>query len=552
MFDILAKAGLRWQRQIHGRMGTAGMGANFDAIVVGAGFAGLYMLHRLRELGLSAVVVEAGSDVGGTWYWNRYPGARCDVESISYSYSFSPELEQEWTWSERFPTQPEVLSYIQHVADRFDLRRDIRFNERVTSVTLTGDRWTATTDAGQTYEATFFIAASGCLSVPNVPRIEGLEEFEGPVYHTGDWPAEPVDLRGQRVGVIGTGSSGIQTIPVIAQEAGHLYVFQRTANFSVPARNAPLDPAFVAEVKASYPRLREDARNSPGGHMLVYGETPALSVPEAERLAAYEENWQIGGPGLLLVYSDLRTAPEANEGLADFVRDKIRATVRDPKVAELLCPSDHPIGAKRVCVDTDYYETFNRDNVTLVDVRATPIVRLTGAGLETTDQLFELDCLVLASGFDAMTGALTRMNIVGRDGQSLTETWANGPREHLGLAIPGFPNLFTITGPGSPSVLSNVVLSIEQHVDWIADCLVYMRERGYTRVEATPEAEQAWHDEVMEAASHTLFVQANSWYLGSNVPGKPRVFMPYAGGVGAYRARCAQIAADGYPGFEFG
>ncbi|HEX6873654.1 MAG TPA: NAD(P)/FAD-dependent oxidoreductase, partial [Micromonosporaceae bacterium] len=489
----------------------------------------------------------------GTWFWNRYPGARCDVESVVYSYSFSPELEQEWNWTERFPTQPEVLSYINHVADRFDLRRDITFNERVVAVVFDEQTstWRATTDRGNTFTGQFFIAATGALSIPNIPTIDGLDQFGGRVLHTGHWPTEPVDLNGLRVGVIGTGSSGIQVIPIIAEQAQHLYVFQRTPNFSLPARNAPLDPEFVAKVKASYPQIREAARNSPGGHALEYGETPALSVPESQRLAKYEEHWQIGGPGLLLVYSDLRTVQEANDGLADFVRGKIRSIVHDPKVAELLCPVDHPIGAKRVCVDTDYYATYNRDNVTLVDLRATPIVQVTERGIQTTDQTIDLDCIVLASGFDAMTGALTRMNVVGRDGLALNDKWANGPQAYLGLAVHGFPNLFTITGPGSPAVLSNVVLSIEQHVDWIAGCLTYLAEHGYTSVEASAEAEHDWTEHVRDAASRSLFPKANSWYLGANVPGKPRVFLPYAGGVAQYRAKCREIAEDSYRGFDF-
>jgi len=522
-----------------------------DAVVVGAGLAGLYMLHRLRGLGLSARAFEAGQDVGGTWFWNRYPGARCDVESMEYSYSFSEELQQEWCWTERYATQPEILRYVQHVADRFDLRRDITFGTRVTAAVYDepGRRWTVRTDRGHRVSARFCIMATGCLSTAQAPPFPGLDAFEGAWYHTGHWPHADVDFSGQRVGVIGTGSSAIQSIPVIAGQAAHLYVFQRTPNFSAPAHNAPLRPEDVRRWKAHYPELRRRARQSRTGLLVERNEASALAVTPAERQREYRARWDRGGLGFTAAFGDILTDQAANDTAAEFVRAQIRATVRDPAAAEALSPRDYPVGTKRMCVDTDYYATFNRPNVTLVDVRKAPIEAVTRRGLRTRDAEYELDSIVFAIGFDAMTGALLAIDIRGRGSRSLAEKWAGGPRTYLGVAIEGFPNLFTITGPGSPSVLSNMIVSIEQHVDWIADCLAFLRRRGVPAIEATAAAEDGWVAHVNEVGHATLYPAARSWYMGANIPGKPRVFMPYVGGVGAYRQRCDAVAAAGYEGF---
>jgi len=525
--------------------------APIDAVIVGAGFAGLYTLHRLRGLGLSARVFEAGSGVGGTWYWNRYPGARCDVESMDYSYSFSDELQQEWQWTERYASQPEILRYINHVADRFDLRRDVQLDTRVTAAVFDDatNRWAIETDRGDRVSARFCIMATGCLSDAQVPDIRGRETFAGRWYHTGRWPHEGVDFTGQRVGVIGTGSSAIQSIPIIARQAAHLFVFQRTPNYSVPARNAPLDPDYERRVKASYAEFRRQARESRVGFVVERSEESALAVAPDEREREYEKRWSRGGLGFSAAYADLLTSQDANDTAARFFRDKIRGIVRDPSVADALCPLDYPLGTKRLCVDTEYYATFNRDNVTLVDLRKTPIEAITPHGVRTRDAGYEVDSLVFATGFDAMTGALLNIDIRGRAGRTLKATWAAGPRTYLGIAIAGFPNLFTITGPGSPSVLSNMIVSIEQHVDWIADCIAYLSQHGRDGIEATAEAEEAWVAHVNEVGHATLYPLAKSWYMGANVPGKPRIFMPYIGGVGVYRQKCDDVAAKGYAGF---
>jgi cyclohexanone monooxygenase len=522
-----------------------------DAVVVGAGFAGLYTLHRLRGLGLTARVFEAGDDIGGTWYWNRYPGARCDVESMDYSYSFSDELQQHWTWTERYASQPEILRYINHVAERFDLRRDIQCSTRVTSAVFdeASRRWEVDTDRGDRVSARFCIMATGCLSTAQVPRFKGLESFEGRWYHTGHWPHEGVDFTGRRVGVIGTGSSAIQSIPIIARQAAHLVVFQRTPNYSVPAHNAPLDRDFERRVKASYGEYRRQARESRVGFVMERNDASALAVPAEEREREYEARWRRGGLGFSSTFADLLTSQDANATAAEFFRAKIRAIVRDPAVADTLCPRDYPLGTKRLCVDTDYYATFNRDNVTLVDIRKEPIEAVTPHGVRTQAAEYALDALVFAIGFDAMTGALLAVDIRGRGGRSLRDKWAAGPRTYLGLTIAGFPNLFVITGPGSPSVLSNMIVSIEQHVDWIADCLVHLRAHGLATIEATLEAEDTWVAHVNEVGHLTLYPRANSWYMGANVPGKPRIFMPYIGGVGTYRQICDDVAARGYTGF---
>jgi cyclohexanone monooxygenase len=523
----------------------------YDAVVVGAGFAGLYALHKLRGLGLAVRVYEAGKGVGGTWYWNRYPGARCDVESMDYSYSFSDELQQEWKWTERYAAQPEILEYANHVADRFDLRRDIQFETRVTAASFDEgqNRWMITTDRGDRVSAPFCIMATGCLSTAQVPKFKGLETFEGKWYHTGHWPHEGVDFTGQRVAVIGTGSSAIQSIPIIAEQATHLYVFQRTPNYSVPAHNTPLDSEYERRVKANYAEFRQQARESRVGFVMERSEESALSVPAEERLREYEKRWSRGGLGFSATYADILTNQEANATAAAFFREKIHGIVRDPAVAEILVPRDYPLGTKRLCVDTNYYATFNRDNVTLIDIRKTPIEAITPTGLRTSARGFEVDRLVFAIGFDAMTGALLSIDIRGRGGRTLKETWAAGPRTYLGLTVAGFPNLFMITGPGSPSVLSNMIVSIEQHVDWIADCITRMRTRGHVSIEPTVDAQDAWVDHVNEVGHLTLYPRANSWYMGANVPGKPRVFMPYIGGVGVYRQKCDEVAAKGYEGF---
>ena len=523
-----------------------------DAVIVGAGFAGLYMLYRLRGLGLSAQVYEAGQGIGGTWYWNRYPGARCDVESMDYSYSFSDELQQEWRWTERYASQPEILTYINHVADRFDLRRDITLATRVTAAVFeeATNRWVVTTDGGEQVSAQYCIMATGCLSTAQVPKYPGLESFKGTWYHTGHWPHEGVDFTGQRVGVIGTGSSAIQSIPIIAEQAAHLFVFQRTPNFSVPARNAPLDPDYERSVKERYAEFRRQARESRVGFVVERNDLSALEVSAEEREREYEARWKRGGLGFSSTFTDLLISKDANDTAAEFFRAKIRSIVRDPAVAETLLPKSYPLGTKRLCVDTNYYDTFNRDNVSLIDLTKSPIEAITPDGLRTRDQAYPLDSIVFATGFDAMTGALLSIDIRGRSGKTLQEKWAEGPRTYLGLAIAGFPNLFTITGPGSPSVLSNMIVSIEQHADWIADCVAYLHEQGHAAIEATTEAEDQWVQHVNEVGHLTLYPQANSWYMGANIPGKPRIFMPYIGGVGVYRQKCDEVAAKGYEGFR--
>jgi cation diffusion facilitator CzcD-associated flavoprotein CzcO len=524
-----------------------------DVAIIGTGFAGLYALYKTREeLGLRVHAFDDAGGVGGTWYWNRYPGARCDVESLDYSFSFSKDLEQEWEWSERYATQPEILRYVNHIADRFDLRRNVQFETRVTSAVFDDDakRWTVTTDKGETVSAQFCIMATGCLSASKLPEIPGLDGFEGTWYHTGHWPHEGVDFSGQRVGVIGTGSSGIQSIPIIAEQAADLTVFQRTPNFSFPARNSPWAPGFQQARKAKYPEYRQEARESGFGIPVEMPEHSALEVDPEQRRAMYEERWGRGNlVAVVLAYNDLITNQEANDTAAEFIRSKIREIVHDPEVADLLSPKDHPVGTKRPCLDTGYYATFNRDNVHLVDVRKTPLVEITPKGLRTTDVEYEFDSIVFATGFDAMTGALSNIDIRGTGNHPLKDKWAGGPLTYLGIATSGFPNFFMITGPGSPSVLSNMMLSIEQHVDWITDCISYMRDHGIASIDASADAEEAWVDHVREVGETTLFPRANSWYMGANVPGKPRVFMPYIGGVGVYRQKCDEVAANDYEGF---
>ena len=525
-----------------------------DAVIVGAGIAGLYQLYRLRGAGLSACVFETADGVGGTWYWNRYPGARCDVESMAYSYSFSPELEQEWTWTEKYPTQPEILSYVEHVADRFDLRRDITFSTRVESCVWDDDagRWTVTTSS-ETVTAQFVIMATGCLSHSKAPEIPGADRFRGPIHHTGHWPHEGVDFSGQRLAVIGTGSSGIQSIPIMADQAAHTTVFQRTPNFSMPAGNRPLEEGEIADMKGRYPEFRQAQRESGFGVPVEPATESALATPEAERTAKYSAAWEKGNlVAVLGAYTDTLTDAAANDTAAEFVRGKIRETVDDPATAEKLSPRTFPFGTKRPCLDTGYYATFNKPNVDLVDLRETPLVEITETGVRTSGGEVEADSIVFATGFDAMTGALNAIDIRGRDGLALRDKWADGPRTFLGLAVAGFPNLFTITGPSSPSVLSNMIVSIEQHVDWVTDLIEHLRQRGLDRVEPTAAAEDEWVEHVRVVGDATLFPTADSWYMGSNVPGKPRVFMAYVGGVGPYREQCDAIAAEGYRGFTLG
>jgi len=535
--------------------------AQFDAIIVGAGFAGLYMLHKLRGMGMTARIYEAGTNVGGTWYWNRYPGARCDAESLAYSYSFSPQLEQDWQWSERYATQPEILRYIEHVAQRFDLRKDIRFERRVNQAHFDQqlNLWHVTTEQGDSASAPICIMATGCLSVPQLPNIEGLNEFSRARYQASQWPHEGVDFSGQRVGIIGTGSSAIQAIPVIAEQAAQLTVLQRTPNFSVPACNAPLQPEFVEGFKHNYREHRDYHKrglSSGFGDLEVVPRErtmaeSALTLSDEEFTQVCDSYWNTGGARFMGVTADALIDAQANARVADYVRGKIQQIVSDPATAQSLCPTTYPIGTKRICVDSQYYETFNRANVRLVDLQKTPIERITATGVQTSAEHLELDALVLATGFDAMTGALLRMDIRGVDGVQLADQWQAGPETYLGLMVAGFPNLFTITGPGSPSVLSNMLVSIEQHVDFIAGCLQHMQRHQKAKVEAQVPAQSQWVAHVNEVANATLFPQGGSWYLGANVAGKPRVFMPYAGGVGEYRMICDDVVANDYRGFQF-
>ena len=526
-----------------------------DAVVIGAGFGGLYALHCLRQMGFSALCFEAGDGVGGTWYWNRYPGARCDVESMQYSYSFSDELDQDWTWSEKYSPQAEILAYANHVADRFDLRRDIRFETRVVAAAFDEARalWTVETERSDgsgrdQVEARFVIMAVGCLSAANKPPFEGLEDFKGPIYHTGEWPKEGVDFTGQRVAVIGTGSSAIQSIPLIAAEAKALTVFQRTPSYTVPAYNAKLDPDYVARVKADYPALRAKARSRPTGFYFPFNAQPALEATAEERQRHYEEAWARGGLPFLGAYGDLLFNKQANDTIADFARGKIRSIVKDPAIAELLCP-DNVFGCKRLCVDTDYYATFNKPHVKLVDVSKTPIERFTAEGVVVAGKTYPADAVVCATGFAAMTGSYDKIRITGRGGLTLAEKWAAGPRTYLGVASAGFPNLFMVTGPGSPSVLASMIQAIEQHVDWMVDMMAHMRDSGARTFEPRVANEDAWVEHVNEVSQVSLRSTCSSWYVGANVPGRPRVFMPYIGGFPVYVQKCNEVMDTGYDGF---
>jgi cyclohexanone monooxygenase len=524
-----------------------------DAVVVGAGFAGLYAIHRLGQDGRSVRGFDAAGDVGGTWYWNRYPGARCDVESLDYSYSFSTDLEQTWTWTERYATQPEILAYLGFVADRLDLRRHLTFDTRVTTAVFdeATSTWLVTTDGGENVRARTVIWATGPLSVANIPHVDGLDEFTGRVLHTGNWPHGPVDFTGRKVAVIGTGSSGIQLIPLVAGSAEQLFVLQRTPNFTIPARNRLLSEDEIAEAKQNYAARRELSRTSAAGtpHRGIPRKT--FDVQDAEREEIFEEKWQAGGAPFAKTFTDQMLNRTANDEAVRFVHRKISETVGDHAVADLLSPKTYPIGAKRICVDTDYYATFNRENVTLVDVASNPIKRITATGIEFADgSEIVIDDLVFATGFDAMTGALSRIDVTGRGGRTLADAWHEGPKSYLGMAVDGFPNMFIVNGPGSPSVLANMVLTSEQQVDWIADALTYMTDHEVAALEAQRDEVERWVDYCGKLATGSLALEANSWYLGANIPGKPRVFMPYIGGFAKYAAECDVIAKEGYTGFD--
>ena len=524
----------------------------FDAVVVGAGFAGLYMLYRLREAGFSTRVYEAGDGVGGVWYWNRYPGARCDVESIYYSYTFSEELFKEWTWSSKYPEQPEILRYLNYVADKFDLRKDIQFNTRIKAAHYDeqNNKWKIHMHDGTNVVANYFITGVGCISTSNIPKFKGLDSFEGDWYHTGRWPKEKVDFKGKQVGVIGTGSSGVQAIPVIAKEADHLTVFQRTPQYTIPARNHLYDHEYIKTAKQNYEEIKNEMRNTPSGGGTHIRNKSALSDSPEERQNVFEKEWKKGGFALTSAYNDFLTNEEANQTIADFIRSKIKEIVHDPEVAKKLLPNYY-YGTKRPILDTDYYETYNRENVTLVDVKADPIEEITPNGIRTTKAEYELDTIVFATGYDGMTGSLFRIDIRGKNGVSLKEKWEDGAsvRTYLGLATAGFPNFFMITGPESPSVLTNMPPAIEQHVEWIADCMKYHRDHGIETMEATVEAEEQWSKHCQEVANMTLYVKTDSWYTGANIEGKPRNFLIYLGGFDVYTQKCDEVASSGYSGF---
>ena len=525
---------------------------NLDVLIVGAGFAGMYMLYRLRKAGYVVKCLEKGKGVGGTWYWNRYPGARCDVESMEYSYSWSEELQQEWVWSERYSGQPEILRYAEHVAERFDLLKDIEFDSKVLAAHYqkTNSSWLVTTTEEEQIKCQFLIMATGCLSSTNSPKFEGLESFKGRLLHTGDWPHESVQFADQRVGIVGTGSSAIQAIPHIASECGHLTVFQRTPNFSIPARNKPLAENEMNQIKANYGEFRARNRQMPAalGARFMGSQQSALEVSKAQREVVFEQRWQYGGFSFLGAYNDLSLNKDANESAAEFVREKIAETVRDPKTAERLSPHN-VIGCKRLCLDTDYYETYNRSNVELVDINDETITCFTEQGIKTRVKEYAFDTVILATGFDAMTGTLMRVEIRGENGLSIKDKWQEGPKTYLGLMTAGFPNLFMISGPGSPSVLTNMIVSIEQHVEWITECLEYLREHDHASIKATFEAESDWVNYVNAIADLTLYPTCNSWYLGANIPGKPRIFMPHVG-FPNYVTRCEEIAQNQYEGFQ--
>lgn len=524
-----------------------------DAVVLGAGFAGLYMLHQLRSKGFSTIVYEAGDGVGGVWYWNRYPGARCDIESIYYNYTFSKELYEEWTWTSRFPEQAEILRYLNYVADRFQLRSDIQFNTRVTAAHFDEKqhKWMIHLNDGQYILTRYFITGIGCLSAANVPNIQGLQQFNGKWYHTGHWPHEKVDFTGKRVGIIGTGSSGIQAIPVIAKEAEQLTVFQRTPQYTIPARNHTYEEDFIKETKKNFEAIKRSMRNSVSGTPFAQNQQSAMEEPDDKRQAVFEKAWAQGGFAFSATYHDLLTNEQSNEKAAEFIRSKIRQIVKDPVVAEKLCPK-YMYGTKRQVLDSDYFETYNRENVLLVDVKESPIQKITGEGIQTADNHFDLEIIIFATGYDGMTGPLFKIDIRGRNGVSLKEKWKDGAavQTYLGLTTEGFPNLFMITGPESPSVLVNMPIAIEQHVEWIAECMHYLREHDIDLVEPTIEAEEAWSTHCRDVANATLYVKGDSWYTGANIEGKPRSFLIYLGGFDYYTKHCNEVAQNNYVGFK--
>lgn len=524
-----------------------------DAVILGAGFAGLYMLHQLKSKGFSTIVYETGDGVGGVWYWNRYPGARCDIESIYYNYTFSKELYEEWTWTSRFPEQEEILRYLNYVADRLKLRSNIQFNTRVKAAHFDEEqhKWLVHLNDGHQVLAKYFITGIGCLSAANVPKFQGLDQFSGKWYHTGHWPHEKVDFTGKRVGIIGTGSSGIQAIPVIAKEAKHLTVFQRTPQYTIPARNHLYDEDFIRETKGNFENLKHAMRNSVSGTPFAYNYPSAIEDSDHHRQEVFEEAWAQGGFAFASTYKDLLTNEQSNEKAAAFIRSKIRETVQDPTVAEKLCPK-YMYGTKRQVLDSDYFETYNRDNVLLVDVKESPILEITETGVQTASDHFELDIIIFATGYDGMTGPLFKIDIRGRNGVTLRDKWENGAsvQTYLGLATASFPNLFMITGPESPSVLVNMPIAIEQHVEWIAQCIDYLREHDIDVMETNAEAEQAWSKYCREIANETLYVKGDSWYTGANIAGKPRSFLIYLGGFDYYTKRCQEVAQNNYEGFQ--
>lgn len=524
-----------------------------DAVVIGAGFSGIYMVRQLARLGLDVRAFEAAETVGGTWYWNTYPGARCDCLSMEYSFSFDRELVEAWDWTERYPAQPEILRYLEFAADKLDVRRHFTFSTRVESAVWDDETslWTVVTDAGEQVTARYVVTAVGCLSTGQTPDFAGLDAFTGETYHTSTWPKEGVDFTGKRVGVIGTGSSGIQVIPLVAEEAEHLTVFQRTPAFSLDCGNRALTEEEKADFKANLEEYRKETRKFPAGLITDILEVNAMDISEEERTAIYEERWQRHrAPDLLMSFPDLFVDRAANETIAEFFRGKIRAAVDDPETAETLTPRTYPLGAKRITLDTDYFATYNRDDVTLVSVKDDPIVGLTPTGLATQDNEYELDAVVFATGFDAVTGPLLGIDIRGREGQTLRDRWADGPTTYLGIGVDGFPNLFMLTGPQSPNVLTNVVVAIEQHVEWTTDLIAHMEKEGVRTTEPTPTAVKEWTSEALALADQTLYPEGDSWYTGANIPGKPRAILSYVGGLHTYNDICDDVAADGYRGFE--
>jgi cyclohexanone monooxygenase len=523
----------------------------FDVVVVGVGFTGMYMVHKLVSAGFSVRAIEAGKGPGGTWYWNRYPGARCDIESVEYQYGFDDQVHRDWTWSERYATQPEILRYINHMADKLGVHEHTDYDTRVSAAVYDEDahRWTVTTERGDVLDTHFLVMATGSLSATNIPNFPGRDDFGGNIYHTGGWPHEGVDFSGRRVAVIGTGSSGVQAIPIIGEQASELTVFQRTPTYSLPAFNRPV-PVEVAEAfKDEFPGIRERVKHSRSGTFLTAGDKSVLELSKDEVYGMLDSRWTAGGFAFLTSFTDILTSTEANEIVAGYVRDRIAKVINDPAMAKKLIPTDYPLGAKRPCLDTNYFQTFNDPKVTLVDVRESPIEKIVRNGIVAGGQTYEADDIVFATGFDAMTGALTRIDIRGTGGQTIKDKWAAGPQTYLGVGVHGFPNFFQLVGPGSPSVLANVIMAAEQHVEWVTDCLIWMRDHGKDSIEANADAEHDWGELVNEFASHTLFPLGNSWLLGANIPGKKRVFMPYIGGLGLYRKTCDEVAAEGYRGF---